>query len=99
MLPDQPRTFRRRAPGRFEAQRDVLLHGQPRHQPVFLKHDAAFESGRTDWPVVEQNLPVMVAVQPDDQPEDRRFAATGGSNEADEFPRLDHKIDPLQDIK
>ena len=48
-----------------QAEGDVLLHRQPGEQAVLLEHDAAFAADAGDWPAVDADLAVVVAVQAD----------------------------------
>ncbi|MNU07902.1 hypothetical protein D3C72_2537090 [compost metagenome] len=51
----------------FQRQGDVLAQGHPRKQPMILKHDPALQAGGDDPFAVQQNVTVIIGLQPDDE--------------------------------
>ena len=66
---------------------------------MFLKHDAAIESGTGDRSPVQKDIAAVPDVEADNQSQNCRFPAARSANQADEFARLDDEINPLQDIE
>ncbi len=83
----------------FQAHRDVLLDCQPWEQAVVLKDNAAFQPGAGDGRAIEQDTPLVVAIQAQNQAQQRRLAATAGADDADELARRDVQVDIVQYLK
>ncbi|MNP44428.1 hypothetical protein D3C76_1382910 [compost metagenome] len=67
VLGHQPVFFHRRQRMIFQGQGDVLAQGHPRKQPMILKHDPALQAGGDDPFAVQQNVTLIIGLQPDDE--------------------------------
>jgi hypothetical protein len=73
-----------------QRQLDVARHGQPREQRRLLEHH------RGAQPVAEDDLACRRMVETGDQVEQRRLAASGGADEADELALVDRQRDLIE---
>ncbi|MNH07574.1 hypothetical protein D3C79_669690 [compost metagenome] len=80
----------------FQGQGNVLLQGHPREQAVVLEHDAALQARPAHGLPVQQDLPLVVLVEADDQPQQRGFATAAGAENADEFARADVQVNAFE---
>ena len=67
-----------------QAERDIVIDGQPREQRVLLKHEAAVRAGGGDGRAVERQLALVHLDEAGDQTQERRFAAAGRADERHE---------------
>src|SRR5213080_1309884 len=86
------------AAGALEAQPElhVARHGEPRKQHVLLEHDAAVRTGSRDGTAVDQHLAGGRTEKAGDDVQQRRLAAAGGTEQADELVLGDVDIDVEQ---
>jgi hypothetical protein len=83
----------------FEAERDVLSHGEPREQPRLLEDDAAIEAGAGDQPSVMQHLAIVITVEPRSDAQQGRLAAAAGADDRDELAQCNGKIDAVEGLE
>lgn len=76
-----------------QAQGDVLRHAQPGEQAVLLKNDAAFAADAIERLAVDQDLPLVVVVQADQQAQQGRFTAATGADDGDELTVGDLQVE------
>jgi hypothetical protein len=64
---------------------NVLLRGQPRQQPMLLKHHTAIQSWASYRNAINSYVALVTAIEPQDQPQQSRFAAAGRAGDGDEL--------------
>src|SRR5258707_398233 len=84
-------------PPRAHGEGDIALHGKPGQQGMALKYDGAIEAGSGDLPPAEQHRPGRCRFQPGQDVEDRRLAAAGMADQADELAGLDGEPEIAED--
>lgn len=78
-----------------QSEGDVGRQRPPRQQPRFLKHHGAARVDPANRLAVDFD-PAPLVVQPGNQPQQRRFAATGRSEQRDHRTRFDLDVDVAQ---
>ena len=81
-----------------EPECDVLLDGEPRHEPRFLKNESAVASGLPDGFPVEFDFALEVADESGDDPEHGRLAASRPADDCDEVTALNLEVDVVQNL-
>ena len=81
----------------FQREHDVLLDRQPREQGVFLKHHSALRARFRDRFAVQQDFSGSRGFKPGQNPDQRRFAAAGGTDDRKKFAVMQPETDILQD--
>lgn len=82
--------------GHLEPEFDVPEDVQPRKERWFLEYHQPVGTGSPNNLSVSQNLPFRIVVQTGHQIEQRRFAATGRPDDADELSVSNGQIDPMK---
>src|SRR5215831_12114239 len=80
----------------LHAELDVFSHCQPWKQSVFLEDENAVGTRPLDRLAVDGDFTGGLGMKSCNQVQERRLAATGGPDDADEFSRLNLKIDLVE---
>jgi hypothetical protein len=83
-------------PARPDRELDVFPRGEPWHQRMSLENDAAVQARAGHLALVHEHQAGACLIQTREYVEDRRFAATGVTDDADELAFADGKIDVLE---
>ena len=90
---DAPRGLGRFEAGAAQAERDIVVHAEPRQRGVFLEHDADAVRHAGNRLALEDNRAFGRRRQPRQNIEQRGFAAAGGADHAEEFAAPDIEVD------
>src|SRR5437867_1373804 len=87
-----PRQLRLELEGKQHVSEDI----QPRKERGLLKHDQAIAARASDWLAIGQDLSAVGHLQPGNDIEQSRLAATARSNDTDELAFVDLQTDAIK---
>src|SRR3990172_8616473 len=82
----------------LDAQPDVLVRTEPRHEARRLEYDAAIRAGSGDLATVENDAALADVVEPRGHRQHGRFAATGMADDGNEFAFANLEIEAVDDF-